>query len=251
MNRGSHPPHAAGAARPRLQVSGLAKRFGDFPVLDSVTLTVDVGEIVAVLGPSGCGKTTFLDILAGVTPADGGDIWWDGLPVTSLRGRVAYLQQRDLLLPWRSALANALLAAEIRGHKAAARTRAGLLFQRLGLAGFERWRPGQLSGGMRQRVALARTLLGGGDLWLLDEPFAAVDALTRQELHRLLKTLWEGQPAILVTHDVHEARRLAHRVVILSPRPARVMATLPARELSEERVVEMLRDGSDGFGHPR
>lgn len=229
----------------------LSKSFGPLPVLDSVSLSVGAGEIVAVLGPSGCGKTTLLDILAGVTPADGGSIWWRGACVSNLRGRVAYLQQKDLLLPWRSALGNALLAAEVRGQAQVARRHVAPLFERLGLAGFEGWRPARLSGGMRQRVALARTLLGGGDVWLLDEPFAAVDALTRRELHRLLKAAWQGQPALLVTHDVHEARRLAHRVVLLSPRPARVLATLPAAELSEERVVEMLRNGSAGFGHAR
>ena len=231
-----HPPVGA----PRLQIVGLYKRYGTLPVLDGISLTVAAGEIVAVVGPSGCGKTTLLDVLAGVEPADGGALWWNGEPVANLRGRVAYMQQKDLLLPWRSALDNALLGAQIRGRLAEARQRAPELFARLGLRGFERARPAELSGGMRQRVALARTILGGGELWLLDEPFAAVDALTRRELHRLLRELWSGQPALLVTHDIHDARRLAHRVVVFSPRPARVLAELPAAEASEERLLALL-----------
>ena len=235
------PGHAraAGAAL-RLEIVGLCKRFGALPVLDGISLTVSAGEMVAVVGPSGCGKTTLLDILAGVEPADGGTIWWNGQPVASLRGRVAYMQQKDLLLPWRSALDNALLGAQIRGHLDKARMQAPELFARLGLSGFERARPAELSGGMRQRVALARAVLGGGEVWLLDEPFAAVDALTRRELHRLLRELWRGQPALLVTHDIHDARQLAHRVVVFSRRPARILAELPAAQASEERLLELL-----------
>lgn len=224
----------------RLQIMGLYKRYGPLAVLDGVSLAVSAGEIVAVVGPSGCGKTTLLDILAGIEPADGGALLWNGKPVASLRGRVAYMHQRDLLLPWRSALHNALLGAQIRGRLAEARRQAPELFARLGLSGFERARPAELSGGMRQRVALARAILGGGELWLLDEPFAAVDALTRRELHQLFLELWSGQPALLVTHDIHDARRLAHRVVVFSPRPARVLAELPAAQATEERVLELL-----------
>ena len=236
------PVLPARAPTPRgLEVQGLIKRFGSLPVLDGVTLQVRPGEIVAVVGPSGCGKTTLLDVLAGIVAADGGRLSWDGAPVPHLRGRVAYMQQRDLLLPWRSALDNALLAAELRGCTAEARRRAPELLRRLGLAGFESARPRALSGGMRQRVALARTILGGGQLWLLDEPFSAVDALTRRELHDLLLECWEGQPALLVTHDPAEARRLAHRVVVLGPRPARVVAELAAAEATEERIVALLR----------
>lgn len=230
-----------------LAVAGLTKRFGELRVLDAVSLTVAPGEIVAVVGPSGCGKTTLLDILAGVTPADAGLLTWDGVSVPHLRGRVAYMQQQDLLLPWRSALDNALLAAQVRSRLLEARKMAPAIFLRLGLAGFERARPAELSGGMRQRVALARTILGGGELWLLDEPFSSVDALTRRELYELFRATWQGQPTLMVTHDVNDARRLADRVIVLGHRPARVLAELPAAAATEERVVELLKGGREAL----
>ena len=235
-----HPGLPAPHAPAELQVVGLRKRFGPVPVLDGISFAVRAGEVVALVGPSGCGKTTLLDILAGVERADGGQIVWRGQPVASLRGQVAYMQQKDLLLPWRRAMDNALLGAQLRGHLEPARRQAPALLARLGLAGFEQALPHQLSGGMRQRVALARTILTGGSVWLLDEPFAAVDALTRRELHRLLRELWEGQPTLLVTHDVRDAQRLAGRVLVLSPRPARIVAELAASEATEDRVLDCL-----------
>ncbi|HEY8486828.1 MAG TPA: ATP-binding cassette domain-containing protein [Limnochordales bacterium] len=240
MQVGSHSPPLPAPQPSCLELCGIRKGFGRFVVLDGISLTVRAGEVVAVVGPSGCGKSTLLDIVAGVTPADAGQLLWNGQPVPHLRGRVAYMQQRDLLLPWRSALHNALLGAQVRRRLHQALQEAPALFQQLGLAGFEHALPRELSGGMRQRVALARTVLAGGELWLLDEPFASVDALTRLELYHLLHKLWQGQPALLVTHDVREARRLAHRILVFSRPPTRVLAELTPREAREAVVLRLL-----------
>jgi NitT/TauT family transport system ATP-binding protein len=193
------------------------RRFGDVVALDGLTLSVSEGEIVAVVGPSGCGKSTLLELLAGLQEPDEGTV--DAEPA-------AYMPQRDLLLPWRSALANAALALECAGvRKGDARVRAQPLFERFGLAGFERARPAELSGGMRQRVALARTFLSGRRLLLLDEPFASLDQITRGSLQAWLAEALGDEPrtVVLVTHDVQEALYLADRVAVLSPRPGRVV----------------------------
>jgi NitT/TauT family transport system ATP-binding protein len=207
------------------------KRFGELLVLDGVDLRVGRGERVALLGPSGCGKSTLLGIVAGLDEADGGAVSAGG--ATGARARLAQcalMPQRDLLLPWRSALDNACLALENQGRsQAEARELARPLLADLGLAEFERARPSELSGGMRQRVAFARTLLAGKELLLLDEPFGALDSLTRASLQEWLRRALERErrTVLLVTHDVEEALLLADRVVVLSPRPGRVVAEIP------------------------
>jgi ABC-type nitrate/sulfonate/bicarbonate transport system ATPase subunit len=198
------------------------RRRGSEPVtaLRGLSLRAHAGEIVAVVGPSGCGKTTLLELVCGLSEPDTGTV--EAAPA-------ALMAQRDLLLPWRSAVDNAALALRVAGvPRAAARERAGALLQDFGLAGFERARPAELSGGMRQRVAFARTLLSGRTVLCLDEPFAALDALTRQEMQDWLAGALLTQPrtVVLVTHDVEEAIVLADRVLVLSPRPGRVVATL-------------------------
>jgi len=190
------------------------------PALAGVSLHAAAGEIVAVVGPSGCGKTTLLELVCGLVEPDGGSV--DAAPA-------ALMAQRDLLLPWRSAVDNAALALRVAGvGREPARARARALLRDFGLAGFERARPHELSGGMRQRVAFARTLLSGRTVLCLDEPFAALDALTRQEMQDWLAGALAVAPrtVVLVTHDVEEAIVLADRVVVLSPRPGRVVATL-------------------------
>jgi NitT/TauT family transport system ATP-binding protein len=190
------------------------------PALAGVSLHAAPGEIVAVVGPSGCGKTTLLELVCGLIEPDAGTV--DAAPA-------ALMAQRDLLLPWRSAVDNAALALRVAGvGREPARARAHALLRDFGLAGFERARPHELSGGMRQRVAFARTLLSGRTVLCLDEPFAALDALTRQEMQDWLAGALAVAPrtVVLVTHDVEEAIMLADRVVVLSPRPARVVATL-------------------------
>jgi ABC-type nitrate/sulfonate/bicarbonate transport system ATPase subunit len=198
----------------------VTRRFGDLVALADVSLSASAGEIVAVVGPSGSGKSTLLELLAGLQRPDAGSV--AALPA-------AYMPQRDLLLPWRSALANAALALECSGMSAReARGRARPLFERFGLSGFEDARPWELSGGMRQRVALVRTFLAGRELLLLDEPFASLDAITRAGLQEWLADALraERRTVVLVTHDVIEALYLADRVVVLSPRPGRVAAEI-------------------------
>jgi NitT/TauT family transport system ATP-binding protein len=188
--------------------------------LDGLTLTAEPGEIVAVVGPSGCGKTTLLELVCGLTAPDAG---------TVLSAPAALMAQRDLLLPWRNAVDNASLAMNVSGVKrSVARERATALLRDFGLSGFERALPHELSGGMRQRVAFARTLLSGRTVLCLDEPFASLDALTRQEMQDWLAGTLALAPrtVVLVTHDVEEAIVLADRVLVLSPRPGRVVATI-------------------------
>jgi NitT/TauT family transport system ATP-binding protein len=209
-------------------VAGVTKRYGDLLALDGVDLTVRRGERVALLGPSGCGKSTLLAVVAGLEQPDGGSVSvGDAADARGRLGACALMPQRDLLLPWRNALGNACLALENQGvRRAEARRRARPLFAELGLAEFEHARPAELSGGMRQRVAFLRTLLAGKDVLLLDEPFGALDSLTRAQLQSWLHDVLdrERRTVLLVTHDVEEALLLSDRVVVLSPRPGRVVA---------------------------
>jgi ABC-type nitrate/sulfonate/bicarbonate transport system ATPase subunit len=225
------------------------RRRGAEPVtaVRGLSLCARAGETVAVVGPSGCGKTTLLELVCGLSEPDAGTL--DAAPA-------ALMAQRDLLLPWRTAVDNAALALRVAGvPREPARKRAAALLHDFGLAGFERARPSELSGGMRQRVAFARTLLSGRTILCLDEPFAALDALTRQEMQDWLAGALLAQPrtVVLVTHDVEEAIVLADRVLVLSPRPGRVVATLdvdvprprrrtdPALVALRERALQALR----------
>jgi len=195
-------------------------RGGAVRALASVSLRCGDGELLAVVGPSGCGKSTLLELLCGLRSPDAGTI---ACPPAVL------MPQRDLLLPWLSALDNAALALRIAGlSRGAARSRARQLFAELGLDGFQQAHPSELSGGMRQRVAFLRTLLSGKPVLCLDEPFGALDAITRGEMQEWLAgTLArERRTVVLVTHDVEEAMLLADRVAVLSPRPGRVIAQL-------------------------
>jgi ABC-type nitrate/sulfonate/bicarbonate transport system ATPase subunit len=185
---------------------------------------------VALVGPSGCGKSTFLSMVAGLDDCSAGTLSVDGATTMPERlARCALMPQKDLLLPWRSALDNACIALENQGvSRSAARRQAAPLFERFGLASAEELRPAKLSGGMRQRVAFLRTLLAGKDVLLLDEPFGALDALTRGSVQEWLLGALAAEPrtALLVTHDVEEALLLCDRVIVLSSRPGRVVLTL-------------------------
>lgn len=198
--------------------------------LEGVELAVADGEVVAVLGPSGCGKSTLLELVGGLQEPDRGAVRVRGEAARSARlSACAYMPQSDLLLPWRTALANAALALECRGmRRREARRRAGPLFARFGLEDFERTLPADLSGGMRQRVAFLRTLLAGRPVLLLDEPFAALDSITRASMQEWLAEALAAEPrtVLCVTHDVDEALFLADRVIVLSSRPGRVLAEL-------------------------
>jgi len=196
----------------------VTRRYGALTALAGIDLNLRAKAVTAVVGPSGCGKSTLLELVAGLQEPDEGELH---------RQPSAYMPQRDLLLPWRDALGNAALALECRGvSRAEARRRAAPLFERFGLTEFEQVRPAALSGGMRQRVAFLRTLLQGRPVLLLDEPFGALDAITRADLREWLAAALEEEPrtVLLVTHDVEEAIFLADRIVVLSPRPGRVVA---------------------------
>ena len=224
----------------------LSHRFGELAVIADVELAVAEGEVVGLVGPSGCGKSTLLELIAGLLEPTAGElrVHGDAGPQGRL-ARCAYMPQQDLLLPWLTALDNAALALRNRGaSRAAARDEAAPMFERFGLRGFERSRPAELSGGMRQRVAFLRTLLAGKPVVLLDEPFAALDAITRAEMQEWLAAALhaERRTVVLVTHDVEEALYLCDRVLVFSARPARMVCELaavgPRRTPREEAVAD-------------
>ncbi|SFL81226.1 NitT/TauT family transport system ATP-binding protein [Bradyrhizobium sp. NFR13] len=213
----------------QLTVQNISKSFpgkgGDVNVLDDLSFSINERDFVSIIGPSGCGKTTIFNIIAGLLEPDGGTITYRGKEIESLRGRVGYMMQKDLLFPWRTVMGNVLLGLETRGvDQKEAEEKAREYLKQFGLAGFENAYPKTLSGGMRQRVALIRTLIMDPDILLLDEPFSALDYQTRLYLEGVLKDAVQkfNKTVILVTHDIDEAVALSKRVVVLSGRPARV-----------------------------
>lgn len=231
-----------------LAVHGLVKAFagesGPVLVLDRIDLVAGAGEFVTVIGPSGCGKSTLFNLIAGLDEPDGGTIAIGGETGGPRLGRVAYMPQKDLLLPWRTTLDNVILPLELRGvPRDQARRQALALVPTFGLAGFERAYPATLSGGMRSRAAFLRTVLAGGALLLLDEPFGALDALTRGRMQEWLLGVWERErrTTLFITHDVDEAIFLADRVYVMSPRPGRIAHTAVV-PLPRPRTSQMLTD---------
>lgn len=197
--------------------------------LEDVSLQVEQGEFVTIIGPSGSGKSTLFNLIVGLTEPDQGEICINGNVCTGRTGLVGYMPQRDLLLPWRSILDNVILAQEIRGvTREHARAKARELLPLFGLQDFAGAYPSTLSGGMRQRAALLRTFLADREVILLDEPFGALDALTRRELQDWLLSIWRefGQTILFITHDVEEALYLGDRVIVLSTRPGQVVDIL-------------------------
>src|ERR1700735_1727146 len=216
-------------APPKLALRGITKSFasrnGPVRVLDGLSFDIYDGDFVSIIGPSGCGKTTIFNIIAGLVAPDGGTLTYEGLLVAGLRGRVGYMMQKDLLLPWRTVLGNVVLGLELRGvEPGEARDRARQSLALYGLAGFENAYPRALSGGMRQRAALIRTLITDPDILLLDEPFSALDYQTRLYLEGVLMEAVAqfNKTVVLVTHDVDEAVALSRRVVVLNQRPTTV-----------------------------
>jgi ABC-type nitrate/sulfonate/bicarbonate transport system ATPase subunit len=204
-----------------VQLTRIHRAYGQVTALADLSLSVAPREVVAVVGPSGCGKSTLLEIVCGLQAPDRG---------ACESGPAVLMPQRDALLPWLSAIDNAALALRVAGERReAARAKARPLFEHFGLDGFERSRVDELSGGMRQRVAFLRTLLSGKPVLCLDEPFGALDAITRGEMQAWLGQALAEQPrtVLLVTHDVEEACVLADRVCVMSPRPGRIVAELP------------------------
>jgi NitT/TauT family transport system ATP-binding protein len=228
---GASPPPAdpPGAA---VSIRGLGHAYGELSTIERLDLDVAAHGVLGLVGPSGCGKSTLLELLAGLRdPIAGEIVVGDGGTAAQRLTQCAYMPQRDLLLPWLTAIDNAGLALRNRGlSRAESRRRAGVLFERFGLAGFERSRPTELSGGMRQRVAFLRTLLAGKPVLALDEPFASLDAITRAEMQGWLAAALRPDPrtVILVSHDVEEALYLSDRIAVLSSRPARVVTELSA-----------------------
>jgi NitT/TauT family transport system ATP-binding protein len=222
---------AATAARVRIRVVGLDMRYpapgGEVRALDNVSFEIAEGEFVALLGPSGCGKSTILNIVAGLLDRTGGEVRLDGEEVRhgQVNRQVGYVFQRDTVFPWRTVEANIGYGLEIAGvAKAERQAKVRRTIEAAGLAGFDKSFPRTLSGGMRQRVALMRTLIMEPEILLMDEPFGALDTHTKLEMHKTLLDIWERerQTVLFVTHDLGEALTLASRIILLSARPGRV-----------------------------
>ncbi len=209
------------------------------PVLNEINFSVETGQLVALLGPSGCGKSTLFNIISGLLTTHIGDIYINGNLISGNTGIFGYMQQKDLLLQWRTVLKNVLIGPEIQKESLTeAVSEAHELLDQLGLQGFADSYPMQLSGGMRQRVALIRTLLFRKDVLLLDEPFGALDAMTRTVMQSILLDIWQKskQTIILITHDIEEALLLADKIYILTARPATIKAEIYV-PLPRPRVV--------------
>jgi len=230
-----------------LNVAGLSKRFGDLAIFEKIDLTLPPNGFTVLIGPSGCGKSTLFNVLTGAVAGDGGEISWCGKKVSHLRTISAYMQQKDMLLPWFSLMQNALLPAKVGGADLTkSGKKASALFNRLGLEGFESYLPGAISGGMKQRCALVRTLMFERDLVLLDEPLSALDAITRRSLQSLLLMLQVefGKTILMITHDIDEALRLADEILVLSGRPMRVLDRFALegskpRRMADPKLIEI------------
>ena len=241
----THEPHAT-VTTSKIVLKEIHKEFSAnglvLPVLDGVDFSVDDGEFVSIIGPSGCGKSTLLNIIAGLEEPSQGTVWLQGQEAAQRLGHLGYMHQKDLLLPWRTALDNAILGLEVQGiPRRQARARALALTERFGLKGFEHMYPSSLSGGMRQRAAFLRTVLSEKEVVLLDEPFGALDALTRAQMQEWLQDLWSTfrKTVVLVTHDVDEAVFLSDRIYVLTARPGQVKMVLSV-DLPRPRSYEIV-----------
>jgi NitT/TauT family transport system ATP-binding protein len=244
---------AAGGGPPPLVADRIAKTYDGVrqpvPVIADLSLTLEAGSIVSIVGPSGCGKTTLLNVLCGLIPPSAGSVRWYGAPLQGMPDRVGYMLQKDLLFPWRTAITNVMLGLELKGTpRAEARERARALLGQLGLQGFETHYPSTLSGGMRQRTALARTLVNEPEVLLLDEPFASLDFQTKlvieSDTARLVRE--QRRSALLITHDIEEAVSMSDRVIVLSHRPTGIRSVYEI-ELEGDRADMMAARESPGF----
>lgn len=224
------PPSEPGRKAPALEITGVSKSFTRgrtaIPVLDSVSLTVERQEFVSIVGPSGCGKSTLFHIIGGLVKPDTGTVSIGGVRSAGERGGVSYMPQQPALLPWRSIEDNVLLARELKGAASGeVREEARRWLAKAGLGGFEKAYPHTLSGGMQQRAAFLRALLAPQELMLLDEPFSALDALTRSDMQRWLLELWEEnrRSVLFITHSIEEALLLSSRIYVFSGRPGTIL----------------------------
>jgi ABC-type nitrate/sulfonate/bicarbonate transport system ATPase subunit len=231
----------------KLQIENVRHSFEGTPALAATTLDVEEGAFVSIVGPSGCGKSTLFNIISGLIRPTAGRVLLDGRDVTGTTGHVGYMLQKDLLLPWRTVTENIVLGAALHGRVSRReREEAVALAERYGLAGFVDHFPHALSGGMRQRVALMRTLAFHKDVMLLDEPFGALDSQTRLRMQQWLLDVWadHGRTILFITHDVDEAIFLSDRVHVMSARPGHIRASFEI-ELDRPRGFELLT--SDAF----
>jgi NitT/TauT family transport system ATP-binding protein len=247
------PASAAAGDIPPLSGRRLSLTYDDgrraVPVIGEISFELKAGEIVSIVGPSGCGKTTLLNILSGLLPPSSGEVWWNGAVLAGIPPKAGYMLQKDLLLPWRTAVANVKLGLEIRGvARGDAEQRSRAMLDQLGLHGFADDYPSTLSGGMRQRVALARTLINDPDVLLLDEPFAALDFQTKllieSDTCRLVRG--ERRAMLCITHDIEEAVSISDRVLVLSRRPTRIKSVYEIA-LQGDRTDMMAARESPGF----
>lgn len=232
----------------KLTAENITVKFENEPVIEKISLCLEKGEIVSILGSSGCGKTTFFNAVAGLTEIADGRVYLDGEDITGKTGKVSYMLQKDLLLPHYTIIDNVSLPLVMKGEKKKpARKKAVPYFKLFGLEGCENKYPSELSGGMRQRAALMRTYLTGNDVVLLDEPFSALDAITKSAMHRwyldIIKDI--GLSTLLVTHDIDEAIRLSDRIYIISGVPGKITdeitLDLHGKAVSDEDIVHYKR----------
>lgn len=231
---------------PKIELRDVRKAFdlgadGLRQVVENIAFSAKPGEFVSIIGPSGCGKSTLFNIMAGLEAPSSGKVFVDGKDATGQCSPFAYMPQKDLLFPWRSVLDNTILGLEMGGmKKKEAREKAAALFPQFGLSGFEHNLPFELSGGMRQRAAFLRTVVLGREILLLDEPFGALDSLTRIEMQNWLLDVWSRHTwtAVMITHDIREAIYLSDRVVVLSARPTSVRLELET-QLPRPRTIDV------------
>lgn len=228
---------------PLIEIKGISKSFkgpeGILPTLENISMSIEKGSFVSLIGPSGCGKSTLFNIICGLITPDTGSVVIEGKNVTGQRGVVSYMPQKDLLLPWMTILDNVILGPVVQGHsKDKTKKQAQELFSVFGLEGFENNFPATLSGGMRQRAALMRTVLCEKPIMLLDESFGGLDAMTRRNMQAWLLGIWERfeRSVLLITHDIEEALSLSDKVYVLTERPANVCLELRV-ELPRPRIV--------------
>lgn len=221
----------------KLEIDKLAVSFDGRTILGGLSFDVADGEFVSLLGPSGCGKSTILNVLAGIVTPEGGTVRVDGATISGTSEHFAYMPQEDLLLPWKSILDNVCLYGAIHGTKKEATERARALFPVFGLAGYEDAYPDALSGGMRQRAAFLRTAMCQADILLLDEPFGALDVITRGDMQDWLQNMRSqlGKTTLLVTHDIDEAIYLSDRILVLNGRPASIREEITISERDRSR----------------
>jgi ABC-type nitrate/sulfonate/bicarbonate transport system ATPase subunit len=215
----------------KLEMIGVSKRFGRLEVLNDINLTIEKGEFAAIVGPSGCGKSTILRMFSGLENASEGQVLADGKPISGPHAERSLIFQEHALYPWRTVEQNVGFGMELAGVPAAERkSRIKDILEKVGLDGFQTYYPHQLSGGMRQRASIARALVMNPEVLLLDEPYGALDAITRLTMQNELIKLWRGtgKTMLLITHDIDEAVYLADTIYVMSPRPARFVKILKA-----------------------